>query len=91
METLHWRKNQNNHFGIKCHNDWVGNRVYHDDDSKGECFRQYKTVYESYIDHSDFLATKQRYASLFFLKTTDYKGWAHGLKKSRLCNRSKIC
>ncbi len=72
----------NNHFGIKCHNDWNGKRVYHDDDSKGECFRKYKTVYESYIDHSDFLATKQRYASLFFLKTTDYKGWAHGLKKA---------
>ncbi len=75
-------KKSNNHFGIKCHNDWEGNRVYHDDDSKGECFRKYKTVYESYIDHSDFLATKQRYASLFFLKTTDYKGWAHGLKKA---------
>ncbi len=72
----------NNHFGIKCHNDWDGKRVYHDDDSKGECFRKYKNVYESYLDHSDFLASKQRYASLFFLKPTDYKGWAHGLKKA---------
>ncbi len=75
-------KKSNNHFGIKCHNDWDGKRVYHDDDSKGECFRKYKNVYESYLDHSDFLATKQRYASLFFLKPTDYKGWAHGLKKA---------
>ncbi len=75
-------KKSNNHFGIKCHNDWDGKRVYHDDDSKGECFRKYKDVYESYLDHSDFLATRQRYASLFFLKPTDYKGWAHGLKKA---------
>jgi LysM repeat protein len=72
----------NNHFGIKCHNDWKGKRVYHDDDAKGECFRKYKTVYESYIDHSNFLTGKQRYASLFELRTIDYKGWAKGLKKA---------
>lgn len=75
-------RKSNNHFGIKCHNDWKGKRVYHDDDRKGECFRKYKTVYQSYIDHSDFLTGKQRYASLFELKTTDYKGWAKGLKKA---------
>lgn len=75
-------RKSNNHFGIKCHNDWNGKRVYHDDDRKGECFRQYKTVYESYIDHSDFLKDKNRYAFLFQLKTTDYKGWARGLKKA---------
>lgn len=75
-------RKSNNHFGIKCHNDWDGKRVYHDDDKKGECFRKYKSVYESYIDHSDFLTGKQRYASLFNLKITDYKGWAHGLKKA---------
>ncbi|WP_075590880.1 glucosaminidase domain-containing protein [Labilibacter marinus] len=72
----------NNHFGIKCHNDWKGKRVYHDDDKKGECFRKYKNPYQSYIDHSDFLTGKQRYASLFDLKLTDYKGWAKGLKKA---------
>ncbi|WP_430812858.1 MULTISPECIES: glucosaminidase domain-containing protein [unclassified Carboxylicivirga] len=75
-------RKSNNHFGIKCHNDWKGKRVYHDDDRRGECFRRYKTVYESYIDHSEFLVGKQRYASLFELKTTDYKGWARGLKKA---------
>lgn len=75
-------RKSNNHFGIKCHSDWKGKRVYHDDDAKGECFRKYKTVYESYIDHSEFLTTKQRYASLFELKITDYKGWAKGLKKA---------
>ncbi|MBS2213351.1 glucosaminidase domain-containing protein [Carboxylicivirga mesophila] len=75
-------RKSNNHFGIKCHSDWKGKRVYHDDDKRGECFRKYKTVYESYIDHSEFLVGKQRYASLFELKTTDYKGWAKGLKKA---------
>lgn len=75
-------RKSNNHFGIKCHSDWKGKRVYHDDDEDNECFRKYKTVYESYIDHSDFLTGKKRYASLFELKTTDYKGWAKGLKKA---------
>ncbi len=71
----------NNHFGIKCH-DWTGKRVYHHDDRRNECFRKYKTVYESYADHSEFLSTRSRYASLFDLKSTDYKGWARGLKKA---------
>lgn len=75
-------RKSNNHFGIKCHNNWNGKKVYHDDDRRNECFRKYNTVYESYVDHSDFLIGKQRYAFLFDLKTTDYKAWAHGLKKA---------
>lgn len=71
----------NNHFGIKCHSDWTGPRVYHDDDKKNDCFRKYKDAAQSFEDHSAFLQ-KQRYASLFELKPTDYKGWAHGLKKA---------
>ena len=70
----------NNHFGIKCHNDWKGRKMYHDDDEKQECFRCYKTAEESYRDHSQFLAGGARYQSLFKLGTTDYKGWAKGLK-----------
>jgi hypothetical protein len=69
----------NNHFGIKC-NGWDGRKVYHDDDARNECFRAYNSVFESYEDHSRFLANGQRYRSLFNLKTTDYKGWARGLK-----------
>lgn len=69
----------NNHFGIKC-NGWNERKVYHDDDSRNECFRAYNSVYESYEDHSRFLANGQRYRSLFNLKITDYKGWARGLK-----------
>ena len=69
----------NNHFGIKCHG-WSGRTIYRDDDLKNECFRAYSSAYESFEDHSKFLATGQRYKSLFSLKMTDYKGWARGLK-----------
>jgi len=72
-------KASNNHFGIKCH-DWKGERVYYDDDKKGECFRKYKNASESFDDHSQFLKRK-RYASLFELDIKNYKGWAKGLKK----------
>lgn len=71
----------NNHFGIKCH-DWKGKTITHDDDANNECFRKYKSVEESYNDHSQFLSTKQRYAFLFELKPDDYKGWAKGLKEA---------
>lgn len=70
----------NNHFGIKCNNGWTGRRSYHDDDDRGECFRAYDNAYQSYVDHSVFLSTSQRYRRLFDLKRTDYKGWAKGLK-----------
>ncbi|MFV0366588.1 MAG: glucosaminidase domain-containing protein [Mangrovibacterium sp.] len=70
-----------NHFGIKCHG-WSGKGMRYDDDAPNECFRVYNSVAESYADHSDFLSNNMRYASLFDLKITDYKGWAHGLKKA---------
>ncbi len=73
-------RRSNNHFGIKCHSDWRGGRVYHDDDLRGECFRKYKRVEDSYEDHSKFLL-RSRYERLFHLKITDYKGWARGLQK----------
>lgn len=72
----------NNHFGIKCHSSWKGKTIRKDDDKKNECFRKYKTAYDSYIDHSDFLTRGQRYAFLFEYKPTDYKKWAKGLKKA---------
>jgi len=75
-------KKGNNHFGIKCHNDWDGARIYHDDNRRGECFRAYPSVEDSYRDHSDFLVNGSRYRALFTLNSTDYKGWAHGLKKA---------
>ncbi|MFN2312810.1 MAG: glucosaminidase domain-containing protein, partial [Bacteroidales bacterium] len=72
----------NNHFGIKCHNNWRGARVYHDDNRRGECFRAYTSAEESYRDHSEFLVNGSRYRDLFSLSSTDYRGWAHGLKKA---------
>lgn len=72
----------NNHFGIKCHKGWRGARVSHDDDAKGECFRKYKKVEQSYRDHSEFLSNRKRYGDLFKMKKTDYISWAHGLKKA---------
>lgn len=79
----------NNHFGIKCKGSWTGEKIYHDDDQKGECFRKYKTAEHSYNDHSKFLKESQRYAFLFDLKVTDYKGWAHGLKKAGYATNPK--
>lgn len=75
-------RKSNNHFGIKCGSDWSGKTVRHDDDARNECFRAYKHPRQSYEDHSKFLAGRPRYASLFKLKITDYKGWARGLKKA---------
>jgi len=72
----------NNHFGIKCHDSWSGLTIYHDDDKRNECFRKYRKPEESFIDHSDFLRDTRRYAFLFDLAPTDYKGWARGLRKA---------
>ena len=70
----------NNHFGIKCKKHWTGDRVYHDDDAKGECFRAYPSVEASYQDHADFLDQSPRYDSLFAYSADDYRSWARGLK-----------
>ena len=72
----------NNHFGIKCHTQWTGDRVYHDDDEKGECFRKYVYPETSYNDHSLFLTQRKRYAFLFDYNIRDYKSWAYGLRKA---------
>ena len=72
----------NNHFGIKCHKGWTGKSMRHDDDRKNECFRVYDSPEESFRDHSDFLRYRDRYSFLFDFRITDYKSWAHGLKKA---------
>lgn len=71
----------NNHFGIKCHG-WAGDSIRADDDALNECFRKYSSAEESFSDHSDFLRFRDRYAKLFELDPTDYKGWARGLKEA---------
>lgn len=82
-------KSSNNHFGIKCKSDWTGEKVYHDDDARGECFRKYDDPSQSYKDHSDFLKTRAHYASLFNLDPSDYEAWAYGLKKAGYATNPK--
>lgn len=72
----------NNHFGIKCKENWTGATVFHDDDARGECFRSYPKAEDSYRDHSDFLKTRPNYSFLFKMDPADYEGWAYGLKKA---------
>lgn len=72
----------NNHFGIKCHSDWYGEHVTATDDAPNECFRKYKSVADSYKDHSKFLKKHARYNNLFKLSNTDYVGWARGLQNA---------
>ena len=79
----------NNHFGIKCKDDWSGPTVSHDDDARGECFRKYDAPEQSYKDHSNFLKTRSNYASLFKLDPTDYQSWAYGLKKAGYATNPK--
>ncbi len=82
----------NNHFGIKCGNDWTGGTYPKEDDDNGpdgqltySCFRAYDSVETSYRDHSDFLTDPRkahRYGPLFELDNTNYQGWAYGLKEA---------
>ena len=72
----------NNHFGIKCKEDWTGRTMKYTDDAPNECFRVYEDPKDSYEDHSKFLANRPYYKGLFLLDSKDYKAWAHGLKKA---------
>ena len=79
----------NNHFGIKCHDGWRGKKFKQDDDERNECFRKYEKAVDSFTDHSNFLCSRTRYASLFDLPISDYKGWAHGLKAAGYATNPK--
>ena len=78
-----------NHFGIKCHDNWNGNTIIEDDDEKGECFRKYNNISDSYRDHSLFLTERGRYSFLFDYNKTNYKQWAKGLKKAGYATNPK--
>ena len=79
----------NNHFGIKCHDNWSGEIIIQDDDLPGECFRKYSNVADSYRDHSRFLTERGRYSFLFEYNQDDYKKWARGLKKAGYATNPK--
>ncbi|MBS1756165.1 MAG: glucosaminidase domain-containing protein [Bacteroidetes bacterium] len=82
-------KMSNNHFGIKCKSNWTGASVTHTDDAPNECFRKYNSALDSYRDHSDYLKNTPRYAFLFKLNPSDYKGWAYGLKQAGYATNPK--
>ncbi|HET9747036.1 MAG TPA: glucosaminidase domain-containing protein [Chitinophagaceae bacterium] len=82
-------RRSNNHFGLKCKSEWRGMTVKHTDDAPNECFRKYDDPKDSYIDQSDYLKKSARYASLFELDPTDYRGWAYGLKKAGYATNPK--
>ena len=82
-------RHANNHFGIKCHENWTGGTFYQDDDKENECFRSYTNASESYKDHSLFLTSRKRYEGLFALSITDYEGWATGLKSAGYATNPK--
>ena len=71
-----------NHFGLKCHNEWKGERFLYDDETPDECFRVYPTAEDSYRAHSDYLVEHDRYKALFDLEPGDYQGWARGLRRA---------
>ena len=73
-------KESNNHFGIKCHSEWTGEKVYRRDDGPNDCFRKYNNAEESFEDHSEFLLKYPRYSVLFTYDITDYTAWAKGLQ-----------
>ena len=68
----------NNHFGIKCYS-WKGPVVEYDDTLKHNCYRNYGSAEDSFLDHAKFLRGK-RYSPLYDLELTDYQGWAQGLR-----------
>ena len=79
----------NNHFGIKCHNDWHGKKILMTDDARHECFRKYDKPEDSYRDHSIFLTQRGRYSFLFHYPITDYVKWAYGLKRAGYATNPK--
>lgn len=73
----------NNHFGIKCFSKSCrkGHCTNFNDDHHKDFFRKFSSVSESYKAHSTVLQ-KERYRKLYQLASTDYKGWARGLKSA---------
>ena len=82
----------NNHFGIKCGNEWTGREMYREDDDYGlndvltkSCFRVFDSGHDSYIAHSEFIMNPVkafRYGFLFSIPTDDYQSWARGLQSA---------
>ena len=80
----------NNHFGIKALGGWSGG-IYlaWDDEPTKSKFRVYKSVEESYNDHSKILKNGGRYQSLFNYSVYDYRSWANGLQRAGYATSKK--
>lgn len=86
----------NNHFGIKCKTWWTGGQYFYADDDldpsgklTASCFRIYDSVQQSFMDHSAFLVSSERYTSLFDYKVTEYRLWATGLQNCGYATNSR--
>lgn len=77
-------KSASNHFGIKCfsHHCRKGHCKNFTDDTHKDFFVVYKSAWQSFRAHSDFLKNGSRYAKLFKINKKDYKAWANGLKSA---------
>ncbi len=79
--------NANAGFGVKRNGSQGPVYAWKDDDydANGNLidsdFRMYKTVEESFFDHSTYLVTRGIYDELFDLGRYDYRGWAIGLQR----------
>lgn len=72
-----YSKKGNNHFGLPCTEDWLGESGQY----QGDCLRHYENAWTSFRDHSFFITTG-RFASLNQLRNKSYKVWAKSLEKS---------
>ena len=80
----------NNHFGIKCQDNWTGKTINHlspevfngIQQNIESCFRAYDKVEASFKDHSDYLMHRGLYDFIFIEAGNDYKKWAQGLSKA---------
>lgn len=68
-------KRANNHFGLACTEDWMGEKW----ESDGNCYRHYENAWTSFRDHSFFLTTG-KFSELRQLGPTDYKAWAEAME-----------
>jgi flagellum-specific peptidoglycan hydrolase FlgJ len=69
-------KRANNHFGLACTEDWMGEKW----EKGGDCYRVYENAWTSFRDHSFFLTTGT-FADLRQLDPKDYKAWAKAMEK----------
>jgi flagellum-specific peptidoglycan hydrolase FlgJ len=81
----------NNFFGLKCFQ--LGCTLAHcgiyADDSKSDRFRKYTSPWQSWRDHSKFLAERAHYQFLF--ETQDWRKWADGLDEVGYASDKNYC